>query len=691
MNRILGGTAFAIGLAVVGWVGAGYLGASPLAVAVIAAIGVVYLAGAFELWRFDRATHALHRALQAVPEDRSQLDAWLERLPSTLRNAVRLRINGERVGLPGPVLAPYLVGLLVLLGMLGTFLGMVLTLHGAVAALETSADLHAIRAALAAPVKGLGFAFGTSVAGVAASAMLGLVLALCRRARLGAAQLLDTRIAGSMRALSFVHRRDRVFDALASQAAALPELVARLEAMSAQIELQGRETGERLLAGQQRFHDDARRDHSELAASVDASLKSSLAETARLAGEAIRPAVTETMAAIAEQTGELQSRLATIVERQLDGLSERFDTSVAAVAQSWAAALASHERSSEKLGLQLQQGLSGWADGFERRSTALLDGVAERSAALLAAIGESASALQAQSASADRARQAEFAQALESMAASLSSEWAQLTARGLADQQQAFRSLGDSVREIAQTTQTQAAGTVAEVARLLESAAAAPRAAAEVIEALRNELSASIARDNALLAERSRILEALGSLAASATQAAVEQRAAVEGLVNASATMLERAGERFVDSVERQSVRFAEIVDEQATRIAGQVDERSARFADSIDAHSARIAEAAGQVTVGAAEVAALGESFGHAVRLFGESSDRLMTTLERIEGALEKSSARSDEQLGYYVAQARELIDLSVASQRQVVEDLARIARNEAPSATEVSFADEA
>ncbi|NLD69150.1 MAG: DUF802 domain-containing protein, partial [Limnobacter sp.] len=114
-------------------------------------------------------------------------------------------------------------------------------------------------------------------------------------------------------------------------------------------------------------------------------------------------------------------------------------------------------------------------------------------------------------------------------------------------------------------------------------------------------------------------------------------------------------------------------------------------FADSVDAHSARIAEAAGQVTVGAAEVAALGEAFGHGVRLFGESSERLMTTLERIEGALEKSSARSDEQLGYYVAQARELIDLSVASQRQVVEDLARLARNEALSATEASFADEA
>src|SRR3546814_4133357 len=66
-----------------------------------------------------------------------------------------------------PVLTPYLVGLLVLLGMLGTFLGMVATLRGTGLALESSTDLAAIRASLAAPVQGLGFAFGTSVAGVA--------------------------------------------------------------------------------------------------------------------------------------------------------------------------------------------------------------------------------------------------------------------------------------------------------------------------------------------------------------------------------------------------------------------------------------------------------------------------------------------------------------------------------------------
>jgi hypothetical protein len=37
----------------------------------------------------------------------------------------------------------------------------------------------------------------------------------------------------------------------------------------------------------------------------------------------------------------------------------------------------------------------------------------------------------------------------------------------------------------------------------------------------------------------------------------------------------------------------------------------------------------------------------------------------------MDKSTARSDEQLAYYVAQAREIIDLSIMSQKDVVEEL--------------------
>ena len=225
MNKKLCWTAFFAGLAAVAWVGAGYVGASPLALAMTALIGAVYGVGASELRRFDQATASLTRALAELPADLPELSPWLGRIHPSLQNAVRLRVEGERVGLPGPAVTPYLVGLLVLLGMLGTFLGMVVTLNGAVLALESTTDLHTIRAALAAPVKGLGLAFGTSVAGVAASAMLGLISALCRRERLLAGQLLDSRIATTLRGFSLTHQRQETFKALQGQAQALPAVV----------------------------------------------------------------------------------------------------------------------------------------------------------------------------------------------------------------------------------------------------------------------------------------------------------------------------------------------------------------------------------------------------------------------------------------------------------------------------------
>jgi hypothetical protein len=41
------------------------------------------------------------------------------------------------------------------------------------------------------------------------------------------------------------------------------------------------------------------------------------------------------------------------------------------------------------------------------------------------------------------------------------------------------------------------------------------------------------------------------------------------------------------------------------------------------------------------------------------------MESLQRIEDTLGRSMERSDEQLAYYVAQAREVIDLSISSQQ--------------------------
>ena len=67
--------------------------------------------------------------------------------------------------------------------------------------------------------------------------------------------------------------------------------------------------------------------------------------------------------------------------------------------------------------------------------------------------------------------------------------------------------------------------------------------------------------------------------------------------------------------------------------------------------------------------------------------SDRGLPKVTRcFDHSMDKSSARSDEQLAYYVAQAREIIDLSIMSQKEVVEELRALTSKPSSLADEVS-----
>ena len=633
--------AFTAGLVAVGWIAAGYALSHPLAFAMTLLIGAVYVVGALELRRFDQDTTALRHALAGIPPELATLSDWLLKVPASLQNVVRLRIDGERIGLPGPAVTPYLVGLLVMLGMLGTFLGMTVTLNGAVLALESTTDLQTIRATLAAPVKGLGLAFGTSVAGVAASAMLGLISSLCRRERLQTGLLLESQIAGPLRHFSLAQQRQETWRALQAQGEALPAVVDKLQALMEQMETQQRQQDERLLAGQERFHRETAAAFNSLAQSVDTSLRGSLADSARLAGEQIAPAVQAAMDAVARDTVALHERVAATLAQQLDGLSTRFDGTVRQVEQGWTSALARQDEHQGATLARLREALDAHAQGVEQRS-----------AALLAHVGEAHAALQGELAARDEQRMTQLTHAVEAMAGTLQREWQAAGAETLAQQQQICRTLEDTARTMATHAETHATRTIDEIARLMQTAAEAPRVAAEVIGQLRQQLSESMARDNALLDERSRIMATLDALLAATQQSAADQRSAIEGLVNAAGGLLEEAGRN-----------FAERTVAEAERVGGS------------------ISAAAAQITGSAVEMAALGDAFAGAVEHFGAANERLLAGLARIEESLEKSMLRSDEQLAYTVAQARELIDLSLLSQQRLVADLQRLGA--APAAT--------
>ncbi|NML96458.1 DUF802 domain-containing protein [Paraburkholderia sp. RP-4-7] len=784
MSRYLNLVVFLVGLAAVCWIGAGYVGSNPLALAVTLLIGVCYVAGALELRRYGQATSTLAHAVAGLSGPPPSLNAWLDPLHPSLRNTVRLRVEGERVALPGPALTPYLVGLLVLLGMLGTLLGMVATLRGTGMALESATDLQAIRDSLAAPVKGLGFAFGTSIAGVATSAMLGLLSALSRRERIHAAQMLDVKIATTLRIYSQTHQREESFKLLQRQVEVMPTLVDRLQAMMAAIEQQSLASNERQITGQDAFHGKAEAAYTRLAASVEQSLKESVAESTRAASAALQPVMEATMAGLARETASLHDTVTHAVQRQLDGLSSGFEATTTTVADIWNKALEGQQRSSEALTQHLGTSLDRFAETFEQRSAGLLDGVAARldatagsvsaawnealarqeqvgeklaghnqqalaaaaatfeqhSASLLRAVGQSHTDLQTQLASRDEQRLAAWTETLGSMATTLSKEWEQAgahtasrqqeicdtlaqTARDISAQTQAHASstiaeidrlvqaaaeapkaaadlqaelaardqqrleawtaalgsmaatlskeweqagahtasrqqeicdtLAQTARDISAQTQAHASSTIAEIGQLVQAASEAPKAAAEVVAELRQKLSDSMVRDTAMLDERSRLLATLETLLDAVNHASTEQRSAVDALVATSADLLDRVGTRFTDKVELETGKLGAV---------------------------------AAQVTGSAVEVASLGEAFGAAVQLFGESNTTLVAHLQRIEAALDKSLARSDEQLAYYVAQAREVIDLSMMSQKQIVEDLQQLAGKRASAGAEAA-----
>ena len=695
MDRLLHHAAFLAALAAIGWIASGYVGSNAWALALTALIGAFFLMGALELRRFRAATATLSRALAELPDPLPALGPWLARLHPSLQHAVRLRIEGERVALPGPSLTPYLAGLLVLLGMLGTFLGMVLTLNGTGAALDHATDVSTIRASLSAPVKGLGLAFGTSIAGVAASAMLGLMSALARRDRLQAAQGLDARTTTSLRAFTPAHRREASDVLLQRQAELLPVLVDRLQAMMATMERQGEALHERLVANQEGFHGRTHSAFTELAASVDRSLRSSLCESARLAGETIRPLAEATMAGIARESAALHEGVAQAVRQQLDGVSTRFEAATAAVAGHWRSAVAEQQRSGAALTEDLRGTLDRYAHTFEQRSASLVDEISGRlastasvvsdgwrgalaeqrrlhedlsrdarqalaaagttldgqRAALLRTVAQAHADLQAELAAGDRERLAAWTEAMTGIATSLQREWQQAGEQAAGRQQQICATLEQTAHELATRTEAQGRDTLAEVGRLVQAASEAPRAAAEVIGELRRQLQEGMARDNALLEERGRLLETLGTLLDGVQHAAGEQRAAIDSLVGSSADLLERVGTRF--------------------------GERAQAEAD-------RMAAVAAQLTGSAVEMASLGEAFGFAVQHFGDSNEKLAAQLQRVEAALSQSLVRSDEQLAYYVAQAREVIDLSLLSQKQIVEDLQQLARRRLPAGSE-------
>ncbi|ARB44283.1 DUF802 domain-containing protein [Alloalcanivorax xenomutans] len=832
MTRFLFALTFILGAITVIWVGLGFLGTDLVALTATLLIALVYGLGFLELRQFRRATDQMRQSLGQLPGSPESLSQWLAGLPASLRGTVRRRVEGEPAALPGPMLTPYLSGLLVMLGLLGTFIGMIVTLRGAVTALEGGSELHAIRNALAAPISGMSLAFGTSIAGVASSAMLGLAAALSRRDRIVAGRELDGHIATELRAFSIGQQQRDTYQALREQSAAFPEVVAQLGHLAERMEHMSEQVSGALTQNQQQFHDNVSGHYQQLARSVSETLKQSLADSGRIAAESTRPIVEVAMARLGQQAESTHQALSEISERQLGALAERFQSTTEQAALHWRQGLAEQQQTSAKLAADIDAALKAhnsrfeqhssellaqtrehhqqlretgkqqlselaehfqatteqaarvwqsglgeqqqhsrqlteqvaealrahserfreqselllaqakehhqhlqragetqltalaerfqttteqaaelWRDGlnqqqqtnahlaetlgatlkdhndtFHQHSTALLEQTREHHQQLqntgeqqLATLAERFQATTEQTAEHWRhglnQQQRSAAGLIENITQTLQSHNAQFQnaaetliaqQRGgleklIADTGEALSALRDeearrgetATARLAEleTTVTRHLGDLgaaleAPMTRLIETASETPKAAAEVISQLREEMARGSERDNEMLEERRRIMAELETLLAAQRETAAAQREAVESLIRDSGDILKTVSDAFSQQVDEQSRKLDEVTSD---------------------------------VTGGAHEVASLSEAFSVAVQLFSDANDKLVDHLQRVETALEQATARSDEQLAYYVEQAREVIDLSMTSQKDVLEALGAVRQQSA------------
>jgi hypothetical protein len=464
--------------------------------------------------------------------------------------------------------------------------------------------------------------------------MLGLLSAISRRDRMQVARQLDRRIATELLPFSLVHQRQETLRSVQAQARALPEVVLALQALVERIEQRSQHVDAQLLERQANFQREVTRSYGELAQSVGSSLKESLAAGARAAGETITPVVSSAMSQFVQETQRLQERLGASAQTRVDALLAAIDSSLARTR--------SEQARSEQERLQAWtkalQGMSAELQGEWRRMGEASSAQAGRTLERVTGLLDQSEALVRSRADTEARWVEQHGERMDQLAGVWRSELAALRQQEDQRGEAAVARLGELEAAVAQHLAKLGAALEAPLTRLLQTASEVPQAAAGVITQLRSEMSRISERDNLALQERTELLQGLGTLLQSVNAATGEQRAAIEAMVASASSVMEQA---------------------------------TAQFAQALEAQSGRAAEVAAQVNAGAVEVASLAEAFGQSVQGFQASNDKLSETLQRVEASLTRSTARSDEQLAYYVAQAREVIDLSIASQQGLVDNL--------------------
>jgi len=312
MNEVSVWVAGGIGLSIVLRAGALYGRTDRLAFGLVALIGVALCLGVAELVMRVRRASQLAREVSALPS--APTEAHVDAAAPELRAIFRARIAGLPAASGSPPIASYLLGLLVMIGLLGTFLGLFESLRGAREALGSSGDVTALRAALGAPMQGLARAFGTSAAGVSASAMLGLALVIVRRHEASVGAQVASYCAGPLASLTVARRTLDALEAIARQGSSLPAASEAITRGATAMSEVARDVAGSLEKTTASIGDDLR----SVARAVREDLGGASEATARAVANAVTPRLESAVTRVIESTAKEAS--ATIA--RLDAASE---------------------------------------------------------------------------------------------------------------------------------------------------------------------------------------------------------------------------------------------------------------------------------------------------------------------------------------------------------------------------------
>jgi hypothetical protein len=701
-----------------------YRGVDSLALGLVLLIGAGLAAGVAE--GFLRATRAerLLREANALPEP-ATLES-VDRASPPIRAFLQARIAGAPSIVTSAPFTPYLLGLLVMIGLLGTFLGLFETLRGAREALSASGDIASLRAGLTAPMTGLSRAFGTSATGVSASAMLGLGAVFVRRAEGRLAAVLGRYATTSLVPLTMAGRQLAALSALAQTSEALPAALVALrestlliERLSTQLAAAQERSGEALATAQREASAEATSAIRATAGDIRADIDRGIARAADAVTAAAQPLLTQTVAKVGEVAGGALAEVVGRLDRDalarrardtehlaaLTALAREATTDVTKLAHDVTADVAKQvgaattdlaklaREATTDLAKDASAAFVATAADLHRREEARAEALHARLGLVAAAterLGAAQAAQGTTQALAEDARTAKLGEALAGAVRAIEGAESRAEAREAARMADAAARIEGLVDAFATQLESVSGRLADPLGRAAQAAEASVATAAKLVQGAQAQLGAEAREAAARGAKLDALVATLDTVAARIADDAATRTAQVEAMAKASdartqagaaraeerASRLAEAVERTVTALaERQGAYEAKLVAERG-EVAAALSERLADHARGLDetlrATATTVSEASALLRSGGAEMVSVAEMFTAAVDRYREASDRWLENLGAIEDALaQKDGGEAAALLGSYVAQTREVFDTSLQFQRELFTEL--------------------